>query len=115
LLVAILVWRLLRGRRTARAGKGVAAVARNWPGVDSAFYAVERRLAERYGARAPNEALGPWIARVAAALDPLERAQLLEALELHQKNRFDPEGIDDAAARRLGALASGLERALRTA
>jgi hypothetical protein len=115
LLVAILVWRLLRGRRTARAGKGVAAVARNWPGVDSAFYAVERRLAERYGARAPNEALGPWIARVAAALDPLGRAQLLEALELHQKSRFDPEGIDDAAARRLGALASGLERALRTA
>jgi len=114
LLVAILVWRLLRGQRTARAAKGTLA-ARAWPGVDSAFYAVERRLAERYGARAPNEALGPWISRIGAALDPLARAQLLEALELHQKSRFDPAGIDDAGTRRLGALASGLERALRAA
>lgn len=115
LLVAILAWRLLRGRRTARAGMARGAAPRVWPGMDSAFFAVERRLAERYGARAANEALGPWIARVAVPLDPATRAQLLEALELHQKKRFDPAGIDAESLRRLGALAAGLERALRAA
>jgi protein-glutamine gamma-glutamyltransferase len=115
LLVAILVWRLLRGRRTARAGKGGAAGARGWQGLDSAFFAVERRLAARYGARATNEALGPWVERIGDALDAPARAELREALELHQKLRFDPAGIDAAERRRLGALATALERALRAA
>ncbi|MDX1375223.1 MAG: transglutaminase-like domain-containing protein, partial [Burkholderiales bacterium] len=115
LLVAILAWRLLRGRRTARTARGAGAAPRVWPGAGSAFYALERRLAERYGARAANEALGPWIARVAAGLDPAARAQLFEALELHQKCRFDPAGLDADGLHRLGALAAGLERALRAA
>jgi len=114
LLVAILLWRLLRGRRTARDATRAAA-ARAWPGADSAFYALERRLAARYGARASGEPLGPWIVRIGGALDPPARAELLEALELHQKSRFDPAGIDAAGLRRLGALTAGLERALRAA
>jgi len=114
-LIAILVWRLLRGRRTARAGKDAASVARGWPGTRSAFYAVERHLVERCGARAPNEALGPWIVRVSATLEPAERAELLEALELHQRRRFDPAGVDAASERRLHVLSAGLERALRVA
>jgi hypothetical protein len=114
-LVAILVWRLLRGRRTARAAKAAAAAARRWPGTRSAFYAIEQRLVERHGARAPNEALGPWIARISAGLEPAARAELLEALELHQRSRFDPAGIDAEGQRRLDALAARLERALRVA
>jgi len=112
LLVAILVWRLLRGRRTARDATGAAA-PRTWPGTDSAFYAIEERLAERYGARAPGEALGPWIARIGVVLDASARAELLEALELHQRSRFDPAGVDAEGRRRLVALAAGLERGLR--
>ncbi|KPK07675.1 MAG: hypothetical protein AMJ64_05970 [Betaproteobacteria bacterium SG8_39] len=115
LLVAILVWRLSQGRRTARAARGAGAMLRVWPGIDSAFYGVERRLAERHGPRAVNEALGPWIERIGATLDPAARARLLEALELHQKIRFDPAGIDAESRRRLGALAAGLERALHEA
>jgi protein-glutamine gamma-glutamyltransferase len=114
-LVAILLWRLLRGRRTARAGKDAAAAARRWPGTRSTFYAIERRLAERYGARAPSEALGPWIARISATLEPPARDALLEALELHQRIRFDPAGVDAEGERRLAALAAGLERALQVA
>jgi transglutaminase-like putative cysteine protease len=115
LLVAILVWRLIQGRRTARPGRAANAVPRAWPGADSAFYAVERRLAERYGPRAANEALAPWIQRVAARLEPAARAQILEALELHQQSRFDPAGIDAARLRRLAALAAELQRTLRAA
>jgi len=115
LLVGILVWRLLRGRRTGRAGKGAASAAQAWQGMDSTFFGVERRLAERYGPRAANEALAPWIARVGGALEPSARAALLEALELHQRLRFDPAGIGSDERRRLGVLTAGLERALRAA
>ncbi len=115
LLALMLAWRLLRGRRTARGGKSARAAARLWPGMDSAFFVLERRLAARYGARAANEALGPWVARVGAALEPTARTQLLEALELHQRCRFDPAGVDSGSLRRLAELVAGLERALRTA
>jgi hypothetical protein len=115
LLIAILLWRLLRGRRTARTGRAGAASARNWQGLDSAFFAVERRLAARHGARGAHEALGPWVERIGAALDSSARAELSEALELHQKLRFDPSGIDAEERRRLGALTAALERALRAA
>ncbi|MCG6954190.1 MAG: transglutaminase-like domain-containing protein [Betaproteobacteria bacterium] len=114
LLVGILFWRLLRGRRMARAGSGAASAARSWQGMDSSFFAVERRLTERFGPRGASEALGPWIARVGVALDPSARAELLEALELHQKLRFDPAGVGGDERRRLGVLTAGLERALRT-
>ena len=115
LLVAILVWRLLRGRRTGRAGNGAASAAHAWQGMDSTFFGVERRLAERYGPRGANEALALWIARIGTALEPSARTELLEALELHQKLRFDPAGIGVQERRRLGALTAGLERALRAA
>jgi len=53
--------------------------------------------------------------RVSATLEPAERAELLEALELHQRRRFDPAGVDAASERRLHVLSAGLERALRVA
>ncbi|MGW8271269.1 MAG: DUF4129 domain-containing protein [Burkholderiales bacterium] len=114
LLVGILVWRLLRGQRTARADRGAASAARSWQGMDSSFFAVERRLTERFGPRGTSEALGPWIARVGATLDPSARAELREALELHQRLRFDPVGVGGDERRRLGVLTAGLERVLRT-
>jgi hypothetical protein len=113
-LVMVLVWRLLRGRRTARAAaQGAAAAARAWPGADSAFYALEQALRRRFGERAANEALGPWIRRIAAAFEPTARAQLYEALELHQRNRFDPVGIDEESVRRLGMLSTRVARTAR--
>jgi len=111
-LVMVLVWRLLRGRRTARAvARQAAATARAWPGANSTFYAAEQALRRRFGERAPSEALGPWVGRIAAALDPAARAQIYEALELHQRSRFDPEGITEESARRLGILSADVARA----
>jgi len=111
-LVMVLVWRLLRGRRTARAvALQAAATARAWPGANSTFYAAEQALRRRFGERAPSEALGPWIGRIAAALDPAARTQIFQALELHQRSRFDPEGINEESARRLGILSADVTRA----
>ena len=93
LLVAILAWRLLRGKRIARGGPGAAAAARDYPGRDSEFYELARRLP----AREPGETLAAWLARVAPG-------RFDEALRLHQRYRFDPDGISRAERERLKEL-----------
>jgi hypothetical protein len=92
LLVAILAWRLLRGKRVARPG-GAPGAARTYPGLDSEFYA----LAERLPPRETGETLTAWLARVAPG-------RYDEALGLHQRYRFDPRGLSGAERARLGEL-----------
>jgi len=91
-LVAILAWRLLRGKRVARPG-GAEGVARTYPGMDSEFYA----LAERLSPRDPGETLTAWLARVAPGRHD-------EALRLHQRYRFDPRGLSTTERARLREL-----------
>jgi hypothetical protein len=92
-LVAILAWRLLRGKRVARLGGGNAAAAGDYPGRDSEFYELMRGLPDRE----PGETLGAWVARVAPG-------RLQEALRLHQRYRFDPLGLSGAERARLREL-----------
>jgi transglutaminase-like putative cysteine protease len=94
LLVVILAWRLLRGKRVApgEARAGTAA-ARAYPGADSEFYALARALPPRDA----GETLSAWLARVAPG-----RHQ--EALRLHQRYRFDPQGLDGRERSRLREL-----------
>src|SRR5207249_863556 len=68
-LIALLAWRLYRRRRVATgAARGAAATAPPpRPGDDSAFYLVERRLAQLAFPRAPGESLVRWLARVESA------------------------------------------------
>jgi hypothetical protein len=110
-LVAILAWRLLRGRRVARAQAAERAAPRAWPGADSEFALVERSLAARGLPRTPGTALGAWRSAIAAALPAELRPQFDEALELHQRYRFDPQGLDRAARERLRALCAALRTA----
>lgn len=108
-LAAILAWRVLRGRRVVRKGDMATALsARRFQGEDSEFYAVERALARRSGPRPAGEALGAWIARGASALDAERKASLAEALRLHNRYRFDPDGITDDERRRLRELCGTL-------
>jgi len=67
----------------------------DWPGSDSEFYQLERRLAKFIGARAPNETLGDWLGRATTA--PALRditGPVRELLRLHYRYRFDPLGLD---------------------
>ncbi|HEX5092077.1 MAG TPA: transglutaminase-like domain-containing protein [Burkholderiales bacterium] len=91
-LVALLAWRLLRGKRVVRPGEA-ARLARAYPGMDSEFYA----LAARLPPREPGETLTIWLARVA----PGRHA---EALRLHQRYRFDPRGLSGPERSRLKEL-----------
>jgi hypothetical protein len=82
-LVAILGWRLLRGKRVTRRDNAAADALREFPGQDSEFYQLVKSLPSREG----GETLGAWLARVAPG-------RYDEALRLHLRYRFDPRGLN---------------------
>lgn len=101
-LVAVLGWRIVRGKR-ARRGRHESRThaAPSYPGVDSEFYVVERAVASRGVPRAPAETLAAWGGRAATGIDEARRAQFERALQLHLRYRFDPIGLDAADRRAL--------------
>jgi len=104
ILIGVLVWRLLRGRRVMQAGTAESATQRDWPGLDSEFYTLEQALAAEGEVRSPSMPMMHWIDRISRTLDPVSRERLAEALRLHQRYRFDPAGLDLAERARLREL-----------
>ncbi|MBI5912480.1 MAG: transglutaminase domain-containing protein [Betaproteobacteria bacterium] len=93
-LIAWLAWRTLRGRRAkTAAATGEAELNQPWPGKDSEFYLVERRMAQLGHARQEAEAVTEWLARIAAQPDS---EALLRLARLHYRHRFDPAGLSAA-------------------
>ncbi len=92
LLYQIIFRRGRRRRLQAKTGKTAAAIF--WPGLDSEFYLLERKLAARGVPRQPSEPLSGWLTRALAdpALADL-RKPLQELLRLHYCHRFDPRGL----------------------
>jgi protein-glutamine gamma-glutamyltransferase len=65
-----------------------------WPGLDSEFYQLERKLIQRGVLREPGEPLSVWLARAVAEPGLFEiRKPLQQLLLLHYRYRFDPFGI----------------------
>jgi hypothetical protein len=65
-----------------------------WPGLDSEFYQLERKLSQRGATRHLGEPLSAWLSRVAAEPILSEiRQPLQELLRLHYRYRFDPVGL----------------------
>ncbi|MGQ0546733.1 MAG: transglutaminase-like domain-containing protein [Betaproteobacteria bacterium] len=106
LLAAVLAWRILRGKRAARAA-AVAARRRAHPGDDSELYALEPLLAKRLGVRSPDQPLGGWMLKSPMA------EQLRDVLELHYRYRFDPRGLEPAERAALRARCLALAQSLR--
>jgi hypothetical protein len=96
-VLALLLLQIIfrRGRRRgARSNTGPATGAISWPGLDSEFYQLERKLAARGVPRQSSEPLSGWLAR--ALSDPALaglRDPLLELLRWHYRHRFDPRGL----------------------
>jgi protein-glutamine gamma-glutamyltransferase len=111
MLVGIFVWRLLRGKRAARAG--ASAAPRRFTGADSEFYRVESALSARTAPRQPHESLAAWLARIAPSLDLNLAKDIQSVLALHYRYRFDPRGLQAAERAALrehcGALSARLE------
>jgi len=90
-----------RGKLKAKSsGDGDAAIF--WPGLDSEFYQLEKKLAGFGLPRQPGEALSYWLERVSVepALASL-REPLLKLLRLHYRHRFDPRGLNAAEREQL--------------
>jgi hypothetical protein len=95
-VLALLLYQIIfRSRRQRRQRDlDIEAARMAWPGLDSEFYQVERKLVTRGAARQPGEPLSAWLLRASA--DPAlaairDRLRLL--LQLHYRYRFDPEGL----------------------
>lgn len=107
-LAVVLAWRLARYRTTRDEAKTGQPGRTDWPGRDSEFYALERRLAGRGWPRGPDECALSWARRVAAALPAsmpeAVGATLAEAARLHERYRFDPAGLPGEQRLRLREL-----------
>jgi len=101
-LALFLAWRVLRGRRVLREARAAAVERRRYPGEDSEFYAVEKTLPPRE----PSETHAAWLARIEKSVQDANRVR--EALRLHQRYRFDPDGISAQERNRLRELCQGL-------
>jgi hypothetical protein len=98
-LLALLLYQIIfrRGRRRRAKKKSDAATLVNWPGLDSEFYQLETKLAERGVPRGASEPWNEWLARVAAAPGLADlREPLRPLLHLHYRYRFDPDGLSEA-------------------
>jgi hypothetical protein len=113
-MLGFLLYRIIfRRKRKREHHKNAAAGAPvPWPGRDSEFYLIERKLEDRGVLRRPDEPLSAWLRR--AALDPAvaEVGRPLQALlRLHYRYRFDPHSLNSADRE---ALRRGTERVLET-
>ena len=95
-VLALLFYQIIfRKSWRRRAGKSAGGnIHDDWPGLDSEFYQLERKLKEFIGARRPGETPAKWLER--AATEPALMAvkdSLRELLNLHYRHRFDPLGL----------------------
>jgi protein-glutamine gamma-glutamyltransferase len=95
-VLALLLYQIIfRSRRRHRArSQNEPGMATIWPGLDSEFYQIERRIAARGAGREPGEPLSAWLQRVMGNPAIAEmQGQLRELLRLHYRYRFDPHGL----------------------
>lgn len=78
-------------RRAASSGDGLRS-APSWPGLDSEFYQVEQMLAAPGLERRAGETFSAWLQRIEQQ-GVLKAEELKPVLALHQRLRFDPQGI----------------------
>jgi transglutaminase-like putative cysteine protease len=92
-LSLVLIWRLYSRQKIARsqpANIGCSNLTAN-PGADSPFYRIVERLQTAGYVRLPGETLTTWLQRI--QVPQLSPVYLLTLLALHQRYRFDPQGI----------------------
>jgi hypothetical protein len=104
LLALYLGWSVLRGRRIVREGKAVAVARPRYPGEDSEFYNVEKSLPPREA----SETQAAWMERIDPRIPLKKVGRVREALQLHQRYRFDPAGLSRNERNRLRELCRDL-------
>jgi protein-glutamine gamma-glutamyltransferase len=101
-VLCVLAYQIFYRRKRGRSVAGVKEKPDVWPGLDSEFYLIEKKLAQRGILRHPEESLSDWLQRALAdphlanTSDPLR-----ELLQLHYRYRFDPNGLSEADREKL--------------
>jgi hypothetical protein len=97
-LFLFLAWRIAKRLRLNRVAqkKEASSEHRHYPGVDSAFYVIERMLQKQEFVREPGEPLTHWIQDITNASPVVSFHALQPILILHYRYRFDPEGLTPA-------------------
>ena len=111
-VLAFYLWfRLFRGRRGKRVRLRDAPApseAAEMPGMDSDAFLLEQRLAQIVEPRARSEPLRKWWLRVGAAagdvLPEKLKREVDEAIALHYRLRFDPDGLGAGGREKLRVL-----------
>ncbi len=91
-LTGFLVWRIF-GRRMIR-GETPLRESQLWPGADSEFFALERKLAKRGWARENGERTETWLRRVEGEAEAPVSEMLASIVKLHHKYRFSGTTIE---------------------
>lgn len=103
-VLGFLLYRIVFSRRQRRRQKSGAGTARHepWPGLDSEFYLVERKLEDMGFERRAGEPVTRWLERITEAGETAGLRDVLRTLSRqHYRLRFDPLGL---SAERRNAL-----------
>jgi hypothetical protein len=94
-ILALLLYQIIfRSRRRHKLGAHDFDAAIAWPGLDSEFYQLEKKLVEHGAAREPGEPLSIWLNRAAIVPELVNlKTPLDHLLNLHYRYRFDPNGL----------------------
>jgi transglutaminase-like putative cysteine protease len=90
-LIGFLAWRIF-ARRMSR-GAMRPRDLQTWPGSDSEYFLLEKRLAKAGLARGNDETTGQWLSRVTQETPALAET-LSRIVRIHYKYRFNPDGIE---------------------
>jgi hypothetical protein len=105
-LIGILTYRLLTAKRRGRRRAARAAAFMEYPGTDSEFYLIEKKLNDLGFAREPWETFTEWIERLNRNASILCSSDTLKTvLNLHYRYRFDPQGLSPDERNHLRDLA----------
>ena len=104
--VAKKLWRSKRRLEAAKKATGYEG-----PVMLTPLNAIEPQAEKHLGSRPPGQPFGAWLMRLRPSLS--DSSALDEAVELHQRLRFDPEPPPQTQRERLAELARQLESAIK--
>ena len=111
-LLSLLAWRFYLKERIKRPEKNnIDNMKRQYPGMDSSFYRLVSMLERSGPGRRQGETTYRWLTRIGKKLS---NRNIMHALELHYRYRFDPDGLPVQAKNRLDMLINRIIQDLQT-
>lgn len=111
-LFSILVWRFYLKERIKRPeNNSIDDMRRQYPGMDSSFYRLIDLLEHSGLRRRQGETSYTWLIRIEGKLS---NSNIMHALELHYRYRFDPDGLSTQAKNRFDTLINRIIQDLQT-